>query len=622
MRGLMKGGPAKAASTFVVTLFLVLAVMACQGPVGPAGTDGAKGDPGTGGGTPTVDPINPTEHGSIENISLQVGWSDTVDVKDNFKEPQGQPLAYSATTNNSSIAVMRAGGSVIKVTGVTVGTATVTVTATDTEGGTAKQTFKVTVTAAMALMAEGTIEDQPLYEGDSVTVDVRSAFNIHDERMTYRAESANDLLATASADDSEVTITAVRTTGSGGVFITVTATDPGGKTAQQLILVVVMPAADKPTDPDPEDTDDSADTCALRLDGEEGDNECIWLLAAGERLRSTDTAGATVAPDTDAEGNVWTVTAVRKGDTRIEILQGRTVVHSFVVTVANQRPVRTDTEPPQSLVMTPIPATGEEGKPYYRVTFSDGDFFEDKDGDTLTYRVSSSNPDVLIRKDSIESDGGTIMSVDVDVLANNNANFSLRLYVEDNDDEKARSDMVMVGVKPMEPRSWEYDVTQLSDGSFTRALKVGRREGVTHTLAFAAAEAAEDGAEPEGNYPLVFFDLISGTTAPGAIRHMKGADPAGDTDTLLVVSKMSGPIEFVLDETTELAFVAAADGATGTIDFMVTGRGSATIRFQYFTAEEVPDSEPAAFRWTSAAREDLIFTVTDDIKDDADFSFR
>lgn len=248
MRGFKRGKPAKAAMTLIVALFLVLAVMACQGPAGTPGTPGT-----TPSAPPAPDPIVPDTVGEIEDMILKVGWSDTVDVKDNFDELQDQDLTYSATTDMLNIATATADGSMVTVTAVAKGEATVTVTATDEEDGEAKQTFTVTVTEKMTLAPVGRIDDVTTYEGDTETVDVRKAFNITDDRMTYEADSANDLLATAKVEEgtSVVTIKAERTTGDAGVFITVTATDPGGDTTGQVIRVFIMPASAKPVIPEP-----------------------------------------------------------------------------------------------------------------------------------------------------------------------------------------------------------------------------------------------------------------------------------------------------------------------------------------------------------------------------------
>ena len=252
MRAITQGGIAKTAGAFIIALMLAVAVIACTGPAGAPGTPGTPGTAGTPGtpGTPgttqpiqPIQPVVPVPAGSIADMSLQVGWSDTVDVAGNFDELQEQPLTYSAKTDKASIATaMTDGSSKIMVTAVAVGMAKVTVTATDTEGGTADQTFTVTVTEKMPPMAVGSLDELMLYVGDTTTVDVKGNFTGGVPLgLTYSAVSEDVRIAKATVADgsSEVMVTAEA---DGRIFITVTATDHDGASAPQDLRVTVMPS--------------------------------------------------------------------------------------------------------------------------------------------------------------------------------------------------------------------------------------------------------------------------------------------------------------------------------------------------------------------------------------------
>ncbi|MDE0451680.1 MAG: hypothetical protein OXI90_07925 [Gammaproteobacteria bacterium] len=106
----------------------------------------------------------------------------------------------------------------------------------------------------------GSMRDQALtVGGESATVDVASFFSDPDgDDLTYRASSSNDRIATATVSGSDVTVAPAA---EGTATITVTATDPGGLTAEQTFaatvsaeeaadLVVESPAVDDAA-PDP-----------------------------------------------------------------------------------------------------------------------------------------------------------------------------------------------------------------------------------------------------------------------------------------------------------------------------------------------------------------------------------
>jgi hypothetical protein len=133
--------------------------------------------------------VPPITAGSIDAAIVQAGAATTVDVAANFNEPQGEDLTYVASSSDTDVATASNEGSVVSITGVAAGTATISVTATDPTGLSAKQTFMVTVTAADAtpttdptcgsgaLDVKGTCEveitaDQKLESGDPKIVTV------------------------------------------------------------------------------------------------------------------------------------------------------------------------------------------------------------------------------------------------------------------------------------------------------------------------------------------------------------------------------------------------------------------------------------------------------------------
>ncbi len=95
---------------------------------------------------------------------LRIGLNDgsaTVDVSGAFRDPDGDPLTYGATTSAVQVAAVSVSGSRVTVTPVSDGAATVRVTATDPGGLSAAQTFTVTVGSR----ATGSFTDHPLVGG-------------------------------------------------------------------------------------------------------------------------------------------------------------------------------------------------------------------------------------------------------------------------------------------------------------------------------------------------------------------------------------------------------------------------------------------------------------------------
>ena len=115
----------------------------------------------------TVPNRAPTKVGTIDPVTLTAGGSATdVDVSSKFSDPDGHTLTYTAVSSDTSKATVSVSGAVVKITPRASGTATVTVTANDSNGGTATQTIAVTV-SNRAPMKVGTIDPVTLTAGGS-----------------------------------------------------------------------------------------------------------------------------------------------------------------------------------------------------------------------------------------------------------------------------------------------------------------------------------------------------------------------------------------------------------------------------------------------------------------------
>ena len=241
-----------------------------------------------GGGSPTVPPPPsnraPQATGSIPSVAVAAGESTTVDVDSAFRDPDGDPLTYSATTSSPGIATASVSGSTLAVSGVAAGTATITVAATDPAGASARQSFTVTVTQSAGAVTVVPAADT-IAPGDTLRL-VAEAFDENGHRM-QRA-----VFAWASSDDSVVRVNEsglVTAVGEGSATVTARVGEASGASAIRVenpdrsALVAFYHAVDGPNWTDNEnwltdaplgewkgvDTDSTGRVTRLRLSANE-----------------------------------------------------------------------------------------------------------------------------------------------------------------------------------------------------------------------------------------------------------------------------------------------------------------------------------------------------------------
>ena len=91
--------------------------------------------------------------------TAQLGNTNAQDVSAFFSDPDGNPLTYSATSSNTSVATVSVTGSVVSGAAVGVGSTTLTATATDPGGLSASITFDVTVISAASTIFRDDFDD-------------------------------------------------------------------------------------------------------------------------------------------------------------------------------------------------------------------------------------------------------------------------------------------------------------------------------------------------------------------------------------------------------------------------------------------------------------------------------
>ena len=264
--------------------------------------------------------------------------------------PTGAPgAAISYITNSPSVCAVDASTGALAIIGDGTCTITATASSTDDYEGTRAQT-SVTVIPAVAIppvnlapVVISTLGDHRLTTvGPAVTVDVSMAFSDPDaDSLTYTATSNDNDVAAVSLSGSTATI---RPLAAGWTAVAVTARDPDGLAATQIILVTVSLANQAPI---------TVGTIAARTLTTGGRNVTLdmsnfFVDPDGDSLiyatASTDRTVATVR----LSGSVLTILPVGPGTAVATVVvrdpSGLTATQSIPVTVAPVTSVSSDSE--------------------------------------------------------------------------------------------------------------------------------------------------------------------------------------------------------------------------------------------------------------------------------------
>ena len=269
-------------------------------------------------------------------------------------------------------------GNILTITAQAPGTATITVTARDTDRATATQQMSVTVPNRPP-SAVGSVPAQTVQVGSSTSVTVSQYFSDPDgDALTFSATSSSSGVARASASGSTVTITGVA---AGSATITVTARDPGGLTATQQVSVTVPNRSPRAVGSVPAQTVEVGISTRVNVSQYFSDPD-------GDALTFSATSSSSGVARASASGSTVTITGVAQGSATITVTAsdpgGLTATQRVAVTVAqaNQAPRPVGSVPAQTVQV------GSST----RVNVSQ--YFSDPDGDALTYSATSSSSSV------------------------------------------------------------------------------------------------------------------------------------------------------------------------------------------------------------------------------------
>ena len=186
--------------------------------------------------TVTVQNRAPVARDSIPEQTLFMGDTASVNMAAYFHDPDGDALSYSVANSDEAVASASVSGSLVSLKAATRGTSTVTVTARDPGGLSARQDFAVTVPNREPIALDS-IPSQILFVDQTVELDLSSYFDDLDgDALSYAAGSSNGAVVLAVVSGGGFAMLAMS---AGTALVTVTANDPGGLCAHLSFQVTV-----------------------------------------------------------------------------------------------------------------------------------------------------------------------------------------------------------------------------------------------------------------------------------------------------------------------------------------------------------------------------------------------
>ena len=364
--------------------------------------------------TATVTNQPPRAVGTISSIILyKKGKTRGIPVSGKFSDPNGDALTYSATSDKTSVATVSVSGSTVTVRSGVKGTATITVTAEDTDDATGTQGFDVTVINRIP-QPQGDISKMTFYRGQAAkSTDVSDNFRDPDnDALTFTATSSDTTVATVSVSGSDVEVDPGVL---GSARITVTATDTDDASNRHGFDVEVFnrrPVVSQNI-PDRSLNKNSSYNfnASSHFSDPDGDQMTFSAGSSNTNIVTASVTGSTVTIESEDDGGDATVTV-----TATDAHNG-TVSTDFTVTVRNRAPQRNGS----------INAVTLYKNRHTQDVIVSGKF-TDPDGDALTYSASSSNTAVAT---------ASVSGYTVTITSGNSGSATITVKAEDFDKASA-----------------------------------------------------------------------------------------------------------------------------------------------------------------------------------------
>ncbi|WP_419938347.1 Ig-like domain-containing protein [Candidatus Palauibacter sp.] len=280
----------------------------------------------------TVPNRGPEAVGEIPARTVPAGETATVDLASYFSDPDGDALAYAASSSNAGVAGASVSGSALAVAAIARGVAVVTVTARDPRGLAAQQTFAVTVPNRAPEAVTG-IPGVIAPVGETVTVDASLHFEDPDgDALSYAAASSDPGVAAVSVSGNSVAVSGVA---AGAAVVTVTVRDPRGLAAQQTFTVTVPNRAPEAVTGIPGVIAPVGETvtvdASLHFEDPDGDALSYAAVSSDPGVAAVSVSGNSVAVSGVADGAAVVTVTARDPD-------GLSAAATFRATVLTSRP--------------------------------------------------------------------------------------------------------------------------------------------------------------------------------------------------------------------------------------------------------------------------------------------
>ena len=272
----------------------------------------------------------------LPDLTINVGEERTLTLSSHFSDPEGHSLTYAVTSLETDNVTVSVNGSSLRLTGVEVGSATITVTATDQPEDSQEPLSDTKTFTATVENRDPECEDiagQTVKVGKSKTVAV-SCSDPNGDTLTYSASSSDTSKVTVTVSGSSLTVTGVAVTGSPKPTVTVKATD-SGNLMDTVTFPVTVPLPPCSLSSISNQTVNMGKSKTLSLPDTD---DCTYTAS------SSDTSKVTVSVNNATD--TLTVTGVAVGSATVTVRVG-SQSKTFTVTVVMPSPVISHISPNQ-----------------------------------------------------------------------------------------------------------------------------------------------------------------------------------------------------------------------------------------------------------------------------------
>ena len=337
---------------------------------------------GTHGFNVTVINRTPQQWGTIPTMTFHRNQdAQRVNVSSNFTDPDNDTLTITASSSNTNVATVSVTGTEVSVDPEELGSARITLKATDTEGAYVRHGFNIEVVNRPPVVSQG-ISARTLNKNSSTSINASSHFSDPDgDQMTYSARSSNTNIVAAGASGSTVTIESEDDRGN--ATVTVTATDAHNGSVADDFTVTVRNRAPQTSG------SISAITLYKNRHTQDVDVSSKFTDPDGDDLTYSASSSNTNVATASVTGDTLTITSGRSGSATVTVIardnDNAYATQLISVTSSNRAPQVVDSIADVNIRVGDTPKSIEVSSR-----------FSDPDTDNLTFSVDNPSPSIAV----------------------------------------------------------------------------------------------------------------------------------------------------------------------------------------------------------------------------------